>query len=210
MRAELDGVLVSGAMRGKQHTYALLELRSPGPPDTDRDAALAELCRRYFGSRGPATINDLCSWGSLTVAEVRRGLAAIGDGVVEEQIGRRRYLSVPGSGNSGAGAGDPPPSPTVDLLQDYDEYVVGYFESRDVMMGMDSPPAALQPSWQGVRVRPMLLDGRLIGFWRHVTTGSGVSIETFPTRPFTPDETDALERAAQRFGAFLGRPAALR
>src|SRR2546422_2911401 len=52
MRAELDAIVCSGAMRGKQHTYALLDERIPKGKPLDREAALAELTRRYFTSRG--------------------------------------------------------------------------------------------------------------------------------------------------------------
>ena len=58
MRAELDGLICSGAMRGKQQTYALLEERAPNAETLGPDAALAELTRRYFTTRGPATIKD--------------------------------------------------------------------------------------------------------------------------------------------------------
>src|SRR5882762_9944043 len=58
MRAELDAIVCSGAMRGKQHTYALLDERVPHGKTLNREEALAELARRYFTSRGPATLND--------------------------------------------------------------------------------------------------------------------------------------------------------
>ena len=37
MHAEYDEVLVSGAMRGKQHTYAAFDERVPPGPDYDED-----------------------------------------------------------------------------------------------------------------------------------------------------------------------------
>src|SRR6266487_2328144 len=43
MRAELDGIICSGARRGKQFTYALLDERAPQARKLDRDEALAEL-----------------------------------------------------------------------------------------------------------------------------------------------------------------------
>src|SRR5688500_954507 len=48
MRAELDGVICSGARRGKQFTYALLDERAPKARNLEREEALAELVRRYF------------------------------------------------------------------------------------------------------------------------------------------------------------------
>ncbi len=72
MRAELDAIVCSGAMRGKQHTYALLDERIPHGKTLDREEALAELARRYFTSRGPATLNDFARWSSLTAAQVAK------------------------------------------------------------------------------------------------------------------------------------------
>lgn len=58
MRAELDGMVCSGARRGKQFTYALLDERAPHAKTLGREEALAELAQRYFVSRGPATVQD--------------------------------------------------------------------------------------------------------------------------------------------------------
>ena len=45
------------------------------PPD--RDAALAELARRYLRGHGPATEADLATWSGLPLRDARAGLAAI-------------------------------------------------------------------------------------------------------------------------------------
>lgn len=58
MRAELDGIVCSGPRRGKQFTYMLLLERAPQARTLERDEALSELTRRYFMSRGPATVQD--------------------------------------------------------------------------------------------------------------------------------------------------------
>src|SRR5260370_16515087 len=65
MRAELDGVICSGARRGKQFTYALLAERAQQARTLDRDEALAELTIRYFTSHGPATTTDFFCWSAL-------------------------------------------------------------------------------------------------------------------------------------------------
>jgi hypothetical protein len=190
-RGELDGVLVSGAMRGKQHTYALLDLRAPGPPMTDRDEALAELARRFFGSRGPATAKDFATWASLTLTEARRSVEMLGTEVDTDRIDGRVMHVV------GAEPQIRSRSPVVDLLQNYDEAVVGYYDSRDAMMRPDGPQTALVP--QG---RPMLLDGRLAGFWRHSLDGEIADVMAMPSLAI--DEA-ALAKAVQRFGRFVGR-----
>src|SRR5205814_1585079 len=58
MHAELEGLICSGASRGKQQTYALLEERAPQARILGRDEALTELARRFFAGHGPATLKD--------------------------------------------------------------------------------------------------------------------------------------------------------
>ncbi len=55
MWAELEGLIASGPRLGKQFSYMLLDERAPAGGAFDRDAALAELARRYVRSHGPAT-----------------------------------------------------------------------------------------------------------------------------------------------------------
>ena len=201
IRAELDGVLISGAMRGKQHTYALLDVRVPGRAMPDREEALAELTRRYYAGHGPATVRDYCTWASLTAAEARRGIDIVGGDMVSETIGDRAYWSLSADARSTAGL-RPPGGPVIDLLQDYDEYVIGYFESRDVILAPGGPTDTLR-----ARLRPVMLDGRLVGYWRHRLTASAVEIETVDVPALTGAREAAMRAAADRFGAFLGRSA---
>ncbi len=62
MHAELEGVVCSGARRGKQMTYALLAERAPLATVMPRDQALSALAARYVASHGPATVRDFCWW----------------------------------------------------------------------------------------------------------------------------------------------------
>ncbi len=75
MRAELDGIVCSGAMRGKQQTYALLDERAPHARSLTREESLAELASRYFASRGPATLKDFVWWSGLNMTDARGGIA---------------------------------------------------------------------------------------------------------------------------------------
>jgi hypothetical protein len=52
MHAELEAVICSGPLRSKQHTYALVDDRVPPAASREREAALAELVRRFFTSHG--------------------------------------------------------------------------------------------------------------------------------------------------------------
>ena len=85
MHAEISGVLASGSpVRSPggalKQTYALFDERVPAGPaePMTREEALGELARRYFTSRGPATVKDCADWSGLTMTEVRRGVALPG------------------------------------------------------------------------------------------------------------------------------------
>src|SRR5215212_3622871 len=95
MRAELDGVICSGARRGKQFTYALLSERAPQARQLEREHALAELASRFFLSRGPATVHDFARWSGLTVADAKAGLEAIKSQLLLEQIDGQSYWRSP-------------------------------------------------------------------------------------------------------------------
>lgn len=77
MRAELDGLIISGPRRGKQFTYALFDDRVPSRPPIRLEEALAELSGRYFRSHGPATIHD---FAKMVRAHDGDGQGRLGDG----------------------------------------------------------------------------------------------------------------------------------
>lgn len=86
MRAELDGIICSGAREGNQFTYTLLEERVPESKARNYDEALAELTMRYFTSRGPATIKDFSTWSGLTLTDCKKGIAIVKTQLNEEQV----------------------------------------------------------------------------------------------------------------------------
>ncbi len=55
MHAELEGLICSGGLKGKHHTYSLLEERAPNARKLNRDEALAELVLRFLTGHAPAT-----------------------------------------------------------------------------------------------------------------------------------------------------------
>jgi hypothetical protein len=184
MQAELDRVICSGALRGKQQTYALLDLRAPNARHLDRDEAVAELARRYFTTRGPATLKDFAWWSGLTQADGRRG--ADDAGIDSEVIDGRTYYFT-------ATTDKRPDSPRVDLVQVYDEIGMAYTESRHHLSvpGLQRPDPAPYP-------HSVLLDGRLAGLWRRNVKGKTISFDTHMFRRLDDAETEALEAAMSR------------
>jgi hypothetical protein len=203
MRAELDMVICSGAPRGKEQTYALFDERVPAGETLTPDEALAGLTRRYFASRGPATVKDYRWWSGLSAAQARRGLELAGSELERLTVGDRDYWLAPGEG----GAGDAEPSPTVHLLQGYDECFIAYSESRGVL-----DTAGLFRAVVG-RQMPFLhlfiVDGQFAGHWRRRVTAKSVAVEVQPSRELSAGERAALEREVESYGRFVGLPASL-
>jgi Winged helix DNA-binding domain len=195
--AELEAIVCSGAPRGKQHTYALVDERATGGEVLDDDEALAELTRRYFTSRGPATVQDFVRWSSLTTAQVRAGLEMAASDLDHQTVDGRSYW-IGGSPIDGRARWR-----RVDLVQGYDEMIMGYSESRDVLLAL----VDLAQPWIGPSLlHAILLGGRLIGHWRPRAAGGSTEIDTSLYRPLSPAEERALDAAIHRYGRFLGRP----
>ena len=194
MRAELDAIVCSGAMRGKQHTYALLDERAPQAKTLDPDAALAELTRRYFTSRGPATLNDFMGWSSLSAAEGKRGLALAAGDLESEVVEDKTYWFAPGSRVARKAS-----NPAVDLVQGYDEIIMSYSDTRDESFRPGSASVDKAPFYHAV-----LLDGRLVGHWRPTAKGDSVRLEVALQRALNGEETKAFDAAVEAYRAFVG------
>lgn len=200
MWAELEALICSGARRGKQHTYALLEERALHAETKAPDEGLAELTRRYFTTRGPATVKDFTKWSSLTVAQARAGLEMVESELERvESEGRVFWLSpspVP----------DPPPGRVVDLVQGYDEVVSSYGESRGVILGQVALPGT-DPD--PPLLHTILSEGKVVGHWKETIHATEVTVDTFFYRPLVSEERISLQEAVNGLGAFFGLAARL-
>jgi hypothetical protein len=199
MYAELNGVICSGVMRGKQHTYALLEQRAPAAQRLSRDEALAELTRRYFVSHGPATIKDYGWWSSLTATDIKRGLDLVGSVLDHEDVDGVRYWFDPSSSLARA------PSPSLFLLQGYDEYFVGYTGASKAVLDLSN--ASLNgPEPQGALTHVIVQDSQVVGRWQRTVGKSSASIQVQLLRDV---DDRALKAEVERYGRFLQVPAGL-
>ncbi|HZS75392.1 MAG TPA: winged helix DNA-binding domain-containing protein [Ktedonobacteraceae bacterium] len=192
-RAELDGVVVSGKRRGKQHTFALLDEVVPATKTLERDEALAELARRYFTSHGPATIQDFIWWSSLSAADARSALELARPDLIQEVIQGRTYwlaLSQPCAKVA---------SPTVHLLPSYDEYTVAYKDRSAVL-----DPDNVQQTSYGL-LPTIVVAGRIVGTWKREIKKDEVIITLSTFIPLTGAQKAAVVAAAERYSRFVGK-----
>jgi hypothetical protein len=191
----MEGLICFGAREGKQHTFVLLDEWLPDARRLERDAALAELARRYFTSRGPATLQDFVWWSGLTVADARDGLEMAQPHLAQAQIDGRTYWLAP----------SPPVAPAAAhsayLLPMYDEYTVAYKDRGAVLN-----PAYAKQAGNAIFRPVMIVDGQVVGTWNRTLKQDTVALTTEPFTQLGQAERQAVAEAAERYGAFLGMP----
>jgi len=192
MQAELDGVLCSGAMRGKHHTYALLDERAAPGPGLARDEALAQLARRYVSGHGPASAADLAWWSGLTQTDAKRGFEAAATHLERMQIDDETYWYAPQAAVARWRR------PRVHLLPNYDDLVIAFKERK----AMIDP--GIVPKTDVLSAHFVVVDGRIVGGWRRTITPREVVIIAQLLRPLAPLEREGLDQAAARYGTSLG------
>lgn len=196
-RLEVLGLVCSGAPRDDEHTYALLADRVPEPRRLERDEALAELALRYFSSHGPATVRDLAYWATLTVTDVRRGIAAVGDRLESFEHDGRTYWHAGGDAPASA-------APAGHLLQVLDEMYRGYQDSRWVL-----DADGIVPRGREAAIGMALVDAQLVAGMKRTLTATAARFALRPYRPLRAHEADGIHAAADRYGAFLGLEASV-
>jgi hypothetical protein len=198
MSAELDGLVCSGPRKGKQFTYALLEERVPPVKTLTRDEALAELTRRYFATRGPATLHDFTWWSGLTMLDAKAGIEMLSSEFVSEEI-NGQILWFPASA--------PLPrekNPIACLLPNYDEYFIG-FRDRSAISKV-ARESGIQGDDPAFLAHILILAGQVIGGWRRTLKKDSVFVEITLITQLKRNEEKAVEQALQQFGEFLGLP----
>lgn len=201
MHAELDALICSGPLRGKQFTYALLDERVPPADPVSGDESLAELTRRYFNSHGPATLQDYAWWSGLTMAEVRAGVEMTKPQLVKEVVNGVTYWLFP------AAAPARSKRPFLHLLPNYDEHIVAYRDHRASFDARLLDPRGVRPEALGAHI--VTLNGFVVGGWRRILRRDRIDLETDMLMDFGLAESKALERCAEEYGRFMGLPVAI-
>jgi hypothetical protein len=149
--AALRGVCVRGPMVGKEHAFVRVEDWLGQQPAVDRDAALAELARRYLVGHGPADERDLARWAGVRLGDAHAGLAAIAAELEERDDGLVDLR----------GRGEPAPLPPPRLLGAFDPLLLGW-TSREEVVG----PHKMLVTMNGI-FRPFaLVKGRAVATWK--------------------------------------------
>lgn len=183
--AAVRGLVVRGPVVGKQHAYVLVHEWLGEQKPVDRDAALAELARRYLVGHGPASDRDLAKWAGLPLRDARAGLAAIGSELEQGEDGLVRLAKRPPVGEI--------PAPR--LLGAFDPVLLGW-TSREAILGRHTSLVTRN----GIFHPFAMAGGRAVAKWGFA--GGVVSLQ--PLQRLPAGVSAALTDDAADVGRFLG------
>jgi hypothetical protein len=193
MGAEQDGIVCSGAIRGKEQTYALLDERAPQATTLLKDEALARLALTYFKSHSPATLQDFIWWSGLSTTEARHAIEMVKTEFISETINSQTFWIHNSFQEFSTD------NQSVLLLPAFDEYIIAY-KDRKAVLPFEHHTKAI--SSNGIFRPTILKNGKVIGIWKKSTTKNKVIVPDFFE---VPDQTtlESIDRASTIFEAFI-------
>ena len=204
--AALQGILCLGPDRGSKPTYVLLDdwIGNLSFTKLSREAACAELARRYIAAYGPASPDDLAAWSGLPISEVRAAWKHIEGDLLEVEIaGQTAWMLKAHLARLDEFPGH---APIVRLLAAFDTYLLGY-RSRDMIV---APQYAKRINAGGGMIRPaLLIDGQAAGTWEYSPKKKRLNIVVDPFEKLAPGMKPELAVEAEDIARFLGIDAAV-
>jgi hypothetical protein len=198
-RLAQEGLLCFGPRSGKEHTFALLDDWVKPTKPMPREAALAELARRYFTSHGPVPLADFIGWSGLKAAEARAGLDAVASKLSKQTIDGVTYWMPSNAPESKT------KTQSVHLLPGFDEYLLGYKDRNAVLDARHADK--IVPGGNGMFLPTLVIHGRVAGTWKRAVKKKSVVVTVSPFTALKKAEKEVLAQAAGRYGKFFGMPA---
>jgi len=196
LRAELEGIVCSGQIKGNKPCYSLLSQRVPRKKTISRDESICELAKRYFTSHGPATFRDFVWWSGLSVTQARKGLESIQSDFNSEKVGSAKYWFKDSFSTI------PPETNSVYLLPAFDELIISYKDRSSTLSLIHNNKAVSQ---NGIFHPVIVANGQVTGIWKRKIKKDELLIEM---SSFLADEqftADLINKAALEYGNFLNK-----
>jgi len=199
--AELFGIVCSGPVKGKKLTYSLLHERVPVKRELNRNEALAELAKRYFSSRWPATIEDFIWWSNLSVKDAREAVHSIRTDFISDHSVSGNYI-LPASFSGRKINKD-----SVRLLPAYDEFLISYSDRSSSLSSVNNKKTV---SNNGIFYPTIVINGQVEGLWKRTIIKDKVEIYPNFFRPVSDRFSKSIKKMADLYGKFLNKEALLR
>lgn len=169
MWAEAEGIICSGALKGKKQTYALLEERAPQTRDIHKYEALALLARQYLKSHSPATLQDFIWWSGLTIKECRHAFGLIENELIKDHFDstelyiHETYKEPISLDND-----------VFHFLPSYDEYLISY-KNRTNVLDFEHHSKAFNN--YGIFQPVILYNGHVVGNWKKIKKVKRIDVD---------------------------------
>ncbi len=201
--AELRGLICSGPVQGRHHTYALTAERIPATVPQDRPVGIRELVRRFFSGHGPAAVTDLTRWTTVTQTEVKVAIAELGDELASRDVeGTTQWYDPSRRARSRH-------RDRVLLLPTFDEAYLSYTSinfSRVADHPCGDEPQSFAESGGGI----VICDLRDAGRWKRRETGGVIDVTVSVSSALSADHRDRIAAAVDDLAAFVGKRPHLR
>ncbi len=195
-RASLDGIICQNVLIRNIPNYILLD-SIPKTNPLNRTDALAELAKRYFTSRGPATLQDFVWWSGLLVSDAKIGLEACKSFLIQETILNQTFYLT----------GDihlvPENEASIYLLPGFDEYLLGY---KNRIASLDQEHQMIWcPGNNGMFMSYIVVEGKMAGTWKRNIKKNAIEIETSPFESLNKNQNKLITIALKRYKEYTGR-----
>ena len=175
-------------------------LRLPRTNETDGEAALTDITRRYLATNAPVTPDDLGRWwGGLGPIPARKRIEALHEEVAQVDVeGQPMYLRERDVRELSKAT----TVRSVRLLPAFDQYVVAATKHAEELMPGAFASRVYRP--QGWLSAVLLVNGRIDGVWKHERKGKRVVVTIEPFAQVTNAVRRDAEAEAERVAEFLG------
>ncbi|KOH44398.1 winged helix DNA-binding domain-containing protein [Sunxiuqinia dokdonensis] len=200
-RAALEKLICFGVRKNKEFTFVLMDEFVPLSNPKSTDEALAELAKRYFSSRSPATLEDFVWWSGLKMTDVRAGLEAVQSEFQQQTINGKTYFF-----NEQRVAKTRLKQASF-LLPAFDEYIIAY-RDRSALLDPSYSPSVI--SKNGIFYPVMVEHGLVIGTWKRILKENRVIIELKPFSRINQTTKHEFVALSEEFATFTGKVASIK
>ncbi len=174
-------------------------------PAVDSQAALADITRRFLAAYCPTTYHDLARWwNGGGVSTARQWITLLSDEVCHVEVeGMQAWMLA----RDARELRELQPIRSVRLLPGFDQFVIGaswhawHLLPGDLQMRVYRPQGWLSPV--------LLVNGRMMGTWRHDIKGRRVMVEVEPFIEVPQWVRRAAGQEAERLGGFFACSASM-
>ncbi|MFA6542033.1 MAG: winged helix DNA-binding domain-containing protein [Bacteroidota bacterium] len=192
--ATMNQLICFGPRKEKEFSFVLLDDWIPSPKTLPRTKALGELAKRYFISRGPATLQDFIWWSGLSAADAKTSLETVSHLLIRESFnGKEYFLSNDATDSKHLDGG----ANRIFLLAGFDEYLISYTD-RSASLNPKFNAKAIYNN--GIFHPTIVMGGQIVGIWRPIVKGKSI---TMRSEYFTKMTTTQLKSVDEEFQKYI-------